>query len=318
MKTLQDLPKIAPEMLDGLKAGPALRVKILDASRSPKSVSRPLMFRMAALGAGAVALAFGLTTLLKGNSGDSPSQAGTVPLAIHSAGDTGMPEGAQLVAILDVPQGSVEITSGNVPEFKSLFATISGDHPPLVGYNGHAYRMLASPGNLIGESLGQSLGAISLKTDEPALAGDAWSGLLSNVADEGSEVYAVSGLSTDTAIATTVDGNIRLFQRASYAGYGAGGGSLDSVLNVRGKVTSLSLSGVGTIEDPGLANQLMDTLLNNASFQNDDNIRSKQSLRFTLDNGLTLHLLVSGSSVSACGTWSCPEFFDAFNEALAQ
>ena len=41
------------------------------------------------------------------------------------------------------------------------------------------------------------------------------------------------------------------------------------------------------------------------------------SLLIGLKNGLTLQLLVSDESVSACGTWSCPDFFEAFDEAVA-
>ena len=33
-------------------------------------------------------------------------------------------------------------------------------------------------------------------------------------------------------------------------------------------------------------------------------------------NGLKLQLGVSGDTVSACGGWSCPEFFEAFESGL--
>ena len=35
-----------------------------------------------------------------------------------------------------------------------------------------------------------------------------------------------------------------------------------------------------------------------------------------LKNGVVLQLAVNGERVIACGTWACPEFFDAFQEAL--
>ena len=34
-----------------------------------------------------------------------------------------------------------------------------------------------------------------------------------------------------------------------------------------------------------------------------------------LNNGLTLQLLAGEDTISACGTWSCPDFFEAFMEA---
>ena len=40
------------------------------------------------------------------------------------------------------------------------------------------------------------------------------------------------------------------------------------------------------------------------------------SLHIGLTNGLTLQLLVGDDTVSACGTWSCPEFFESFHEAI--
>ncbi len=42
----------------------------------------------------------------------------------------------------------------------------------------------------------------------------------------------------------------------------------------------------------------------------------KQTLTATLTNGLKLQLGVSGDTVSACGGWSCPEFFEAFESGL--
>ena len=39
-------------------------------------------------------------------------------------------------------------------------------------------------------------------------------------------------------------------------------------------------------------------------------------IRLTGQNGLTLQLLTGDDSVSACGTWSCPDFFEAFAEAV--
>ena len=35
-----------------------------------------------------------------------------------------------------------------------------------------------------------------------------------------------------------------------------------------------------------------------------------------LKNGIVIQMSVNGERVIACGTWACPEFFDAFREAL--
>ena len=57
-------------------------------------------------------------------------------------------------------------------------------------------------------------------------------------------------------------------------------------------------------------------LLDNATSYSDDFSSSKQSLLIALDNGLTLQMNVSGEVLYGCGGWSCPEFFEAFQEAL--
>ena len=39
-------------------------------------------------------------------------------------------------------------------------------------------------------------------------------------------------------------------------------------------------------------------------------------LRQIRDNGLTVQMAVKDDKLSACGTWSCPEFIDAFTDAM--
>ena len=57
-------------------------------------------------------------------------------------------------------------------------------------------------------------------------------------------------------------------------------------------------------------------LLDHATLKSADSSARKQTLTVTLTNGLKLQLGVSGDTVSACGKWSCPEFFDAFESGL--
>ena len=39
-------------------------------------------------------------------------------------------------------------------------------------------------------------------------------------------------------------------------------------------------------------------------------------MQIGLTNGLTLQLLAGEDAVSACGSWSCPDFYEAFAEAI--
>ena len=128
-------------------------------------------------------------------------------------------------------------------------------------------------------------------------------GGLSNVAEAGQTIYAISGLDANTAVACEVGGNMRLFQRVSYAGKGPGGLGLEDTFSVRGQVAELTLSAVAT-------------LLDHATLKSADMSAKKQTLTATLTNGLKLQLGVSGDTVSACGGWSCPEFFEAFESGL--
>lgn len=108
--------------------------------------------------------------------------------------------------------------------------------------------MLSTPTNVESSLLGDAVGTVSTTTDEPSLADDsAMTGGLSNVAEAGQTIYAVSGVDVNTAVACEVGGNMRLFQRVSYAGKGPGGQGLEDTFSVRGQVAELTLSGVGTL-----------------------------------------------------------------------
>ena len=118
-------------------------------------------------------------------------------------------------------------------------------------------------------------------------------------------------------VAAQVDGNTRVFQRVSYAGTAIiGSEMLADTLCDPDDVAWMELSGKGRISDTATAQQLMQTLVDYADYQGTA-MSGSGSLCIGLKNGLTLQLLVSDESVSACGTWSCPDFFEAYDEAVA-
>lgn len=199
------------------------------------------------------------------------------------------------------------------PAYHSLFIEGDGANFPLVGFSGKAYQQLYV--SAYADQLGDSLGSVGLFTQEPSLADNsAWtSDILSNAAQQGSAVYQIAGISSDTAVAVQMgDGSYALFQRVGYAGRGTLGQSLESTLDIRGQVSSLALSGVGTISDPARANAMVSLLLDNAAFYSDDTLRGRQSLDIYLQSGLTLQMQISDGVFSACGSWTCGEFFDEF------
>ncbi|MDD6248459.1 hypothetical protein, partial [Desulfovibrio piger] len=70
------------------------------------------------------------------------------------------------------------------------------------------------------------------------------------------------------------------------------------------------------ITDSETCETLFSTLTENASYESSGTVSAKQSLLIQLDSGLTLQLTVKNDKLSACGTWSCPEFLEAFEAAL--
>lgn len=308
-KNINDLSLVAPEMLGGLHAGSEMRARILSAKQSaPASF---VLRRTVPILAAVTLMIVSVSSLLR-NGATSPSE-DTVPLEMRAAGDNQTPTDSPLRA--DVPGGSLSITDGKPSAFSSLFAGKSGNFP-LVGYNGCVYRLLAS-GSVSSSSLGDSLG-VPTHVDDPALADpSAWYGVLSNAADADTEAYTIVGISSSTAIAASIDGQWRIFQRFSDGDHGANGESLSTVLAIRGNVASLDLSGVGKVIDPTTVSTLVDTLLDNAVFTGNNVTGGKQALNITLTNGLTFQLFVSKTTFSACGSWDCPEFIDAFEAIFA-
>jgi len=74
------------------------------------------------------------------------------------------------------------------------------------------------------------------------------------------------------------------------------------------------VEGIGTVSGAD-AEMLMNTLLSNADYQS-TGMSGSGSMQIGLKNGLVLQLMVGNDCVSACGTWSCPDFFEALHEAV--
>jgi len=214
---------------------------------------------------------------------------------------------------LDVPQGSISIKSARNPSYRSIWAPMSGGTPPIIGVEGRYYRMLTNPTSISGSLLGEALGTVDTFTSEPALAGGA--GICSNTVNEGETVYAVSGMRGALA-AANVNGQMRVFQRVSFGKSAlVGRETLADTLRADSAV-ALELSGVATVNDPAAARRLVGILTQNAQFLGTSGGESNQSLLIQLENGIVIQMAVNGERLIACGTWACPEFFDAFQEAL--
>lgn len=305
MKRLEELPKMTDRALAGLEATPGLKYRVMEAAKSQAQPvrKRPVLARTAAaLAVCAMMIAIVLPPML--NSSDKPLIS-SMPLG--SATDS-----PALLSDNGISGGSLN-SARSGSNVWSIFAN-EGSFFPMIGVQGRYYRMLAMPASVSSGILGSSLGTVTQYTTEPALAGS--DGVMSNVCPSGTEVYSVKGMN-GTFVAANVNGKLRVFQRVSFNGSAlVGGDRLSDTLNISGHVVMLELSGVGSISDRNVCNQLISTLLSSATYESNSSVQPSQTLIITLDNGLMLQLDVKNEKFSACGTWSCPDFFEAYQNAM--
>lgn len=325
MKRLEQLPEITNEMLGGLHAAQDLKEEILKngaAMRSGEQVNTrntpwavksmqkkrvsPVM-RAAALvctAAFVIGLVVGVPLSI-----DQPAKTPDSLITTQSAGE--LPGDGQTTA-LDIPKGSIVISQRDKPSYRGVWESANGANFPLVSVDGRYYRMLTNPTEVGGDLLGSVLGTVETYTSEPALSSG---GVVSNVVAQGETVYAVHGMN-GAMVAANVNGRTRVFQRVSFGSSALKGGEdLGSTL-CASSVVAMELTGVGTVTDANKAQELYNTLLMNATLSRSGASETGTSLLIQLKNGLVLQLAVRDESVMACGTWTCPEFFEAFENAV--
>lgn len=326
MKRLEQLPEITDEMLGGLTATQELKNDILwDAQRvaqgqtvqrntpwreGPVHRSRSAQFlRTAGALACLVLFVAGMLIGVPGLLSRSVTQAPLIDT--QTAGDPPALTGGASVA-LDMPKGSVIISQRSPANAAGVWEAAQGANFPLVYVQGRYYRMTVLPETLDERLLGDALAAVDTFTSEPALATQ---GTVSNIVPEGETVYAVRGLE-GAAVAARVNGKLRLFQRVSYGATAlTAGEKLRDTLGAL-PVEALEITGVGAVTDPAKAQELYSLLLQKATLSRAAAADSNQTLLIGLENGLVLQMCVRDESLMACGTWSCPEFFEAFEDAV--
>lgn len=306
MKSLDQLRQIADETLSGLEAGPDMYARIMNSAGKKKrfTFSRRRVLALSLSLSIAAAVGFVLLPALRGMN-DGMQQINT-----QAAG--ALPDTARMTA-LDVPRGSIKLVdTGKTPGYMGVWAKSQGANFPMIRVDGRYYRLLTNPTNAGDTLLGGSLGQVGEKTDEPALSSAA---IVSNVADQGSTVHEVASM-RGAAVIAPVEGVMRVFQRVSFSGNALiGSESLASTLG-SGAVTALQLSGAGTVTDSAKLQELMGILYARAAYQGSNSRTTDQALLIQYNNGLVLQMAVKGDNLIACGTWACPEFFEAFAAAV--
>jgi hypothetical protein len=307
MNQLENLHNTADEMLGGLVADNKLKHRILHTAQCKPPARRIRYAAVIAYAAVLVLAVSGAIVLHRSLDTNENTMINTL-----AAGGQDL-SGSTQSALLDIPQGSITFSDqAGTPSYRGIWAAGAGGNFPLLRAEGRFYRLLTNPTAINNTLLGEKLGAVSVFTSEPALASP--DGIISNIVQAGEAVYAVRGMQGAMA-AAKIGGVMRVFQRVSFANSArVSGESLADTLRAE-SVTGLELSGVGTVNDKNKAALLMDTLLENAVFSRNSSNETNQSLLIRLSSGLVLQMCVKNESVMACGTWDCPEFFEAFRAA---
>lgn len=321
MTRLTRLPDIADRALGGLNADARLlgRIKLAAAKRAGRPHFR---WQPALAGVAAVAFCLGMSfwvaPMLHVLSTPG-AQLSSEVMGSRAAGGAQTGEGDVFARALGraagtVSEGDAQAGAGS---YRNLFAPERKGNFPLILVDGAAYRMLISPTNMNDSLLGDALGEVTEYTLEPALSeGD---GVVSNIVNAGETVYAVKDMQGALA-AARVQGGLRVFQRVSFAGTATlGSETLADTLANADDVVAMELTGAGIVDDPAKAQALMQTLLDNAEYQSASaSTGDERSLLIALRNGLLVQLMVGEDTLSACGTWSCPEFFEEYPLAVSQ
>lgn len=318
MNRLENLPEIAERRLGGLNADARMLSRIRQASAKPGAGRRAAWKPALAACAAALCLCVGLWAVTAAPPSNPVSPQSTADLlGTRAAGDGIAPVTGARIRALGMSGGTASVSGATAAKgsYRNVFAPESKGNFPLVIVNGAAYRMLISPTNLNEKLLGDSLGEVTEYTLEPALS---TGGVVSNIVSAGETVYAVKDMQGAMA-AAYVKGSLRVFQRVSFAGTAIlGSETLQDTLAAADRITAMELTGEGVIDDAATTRKLMQILLDNAEYDSASvGSGDTRSLLIGLDNGLLMQLMVGEDNVSACGTWSCPEFLEAYAEAVS-
>ena len=324
MKRLEKLPEITEEMLGGIHASQELKNDILrDAEkiRNGERVQRNTPWEnkapkrgwavqtlrtagaLACIAIFLVGILVGMPQLLQKRLNENEQL-----ITVYTGGGN---DGGRTQA-LDMPKGSITISNRDKPDYRGVWAPATGANFPLICADGRYYRLMSNPTSIGSELLGNVLGTVDTFSSEPALASG---GIISNIVPAGETVYSVFGM--DGALAAArVDGSLRVFQRVSFGNTALKSGEKLADTLCASSVTAMELTGVGTVTNAAEAQRLYSILQQNAQLTRAGSSETAQSLLIQLQNGIVLQMSVRDESLMACGTWLCPEFFDAFAVAV--
>ena len=301
---LKALRQTADEMMSGIEADPYGARRIIMSAQAKKKERRTLWLR---IGVPALAaLVFTVTAIVYRSIGQPESPVSTPTVVSIAAGDGS--EEKPISERADIPLGSVNLSGGGKVAFRDLFSGSSMTSFPMIRMNGSFYRLLNEPQSLSGRVLGQAAGTVSQHLSNPLNSN---AGISSNIVLEGETVYRVQGMN-DAAVAARVGGDMRVFQRVSVNGQGVAGSMRDLLGSAA--VTEIGLSGKGRVTDAGTIRRLKQILADRSVYLSGSCSSTSQGLYISFENGITLQFYVTGNTVMSCGSWSCGEFMEEFQQ----
>ncbi len=298
---LDSIPQMADRALAGLQAGPDLRLRIqMEAIR--KEQRRKTMM---SVGRAATAVCCAVLVLALILNPQQRVQEFAAPSITSLPLGSGV-ESSDEPAVL----GEASIQGGRQNADSGIWAASENGAFPLIGLKGSYYRQMTISVSIPSSQLTE-VGSVEEFTTEPSLS-DA-SIISSNCVNAGETIYAVTGMES-TFLAAQSSGRQCLFQRVSFNGKAlTQSETLADTLQLKGHIQSMTLSGKGTVQGES-AEALFDTLVNNSVYESSGALSTDSVLTITTDSGLSAQMLVRDDRLSACGIWSCPEFFEAFDK----
>lgn len=308
MKQLNELPQVADTVFSELKADDRLkeRIRLAAAEQTLKRQAagrKKILLRALPVACCLVLLVTGIL-LIKRPAEDEPE----VLTSVYAAGSSSGSAEPRLSAGAGLNNRDMSVT--NVRRSGSSRSILEGKDSsfPLIRLEGRYYRMCTSPASVSSSLLGKEAGTVSEFTAEPALSSG--NGILSNTVTVGTPVFRIKSMG-NTFVAAEVKGVYRVFQRIAFNGNALiGREGFTDAAGLKGHVVSLEVTGDKIIEDRTTAEKLFEMMADEAVFDGNGSLSGKTNLIFTLDNGLQYQFTVKGNKISACGTWSCPDFFE--------
>ncbi|NMD37586.1 MAG: hypothetical protein GYA87_02765 [Christensenellaceae bacterium] len=318
---INDLLKNLPETIDELipKASSNLKSKIIEKAyfQNSKKEKFKFNFKLIPSLSSFLVIATIFVVIIGLNNNNNlriVEKENTVPLLFESHTSSANKDLKTKALMTDegaVLDKAVIVEDYNLPAFQSIWNSDITPFP-FINYDDKVFRLIDIEENFE-ELCNNEVAIIEKQENYPSFL----SIPTSNFLQIGTPVFTNNKFK-DTFVIAKAEGKTKVFQRVSFGGIALiNNESFDDTFLVQDSVKSLDLSGIGKIDDESKAKELISILNKNVKYINaNDGNTFNSTLIVELNNGIKLQLLVKDYKIAACGTYSCPEFFEKFYEYI--